>query len=125
MSSEEYLHIVKPYLSDMISDHKTQSEWKIVSEWKSERENHVILLMTADSKKWHYLTVKSLYALLKGTTSNHKGDFYCLNCFQSYCTVDLVLNTLFICNANQLNDFYLIRIFTEIFFPSRLLKSGF
>ena len=23
-------------------------------------------------------------ALLKGTTSKHKGDFYCLNCFHSY-----------------------------------------
>ena len=40
--------------------------------------------MITDSKKWHYLTVKSLSALLKGITSNHKGDFYCLNCFLSY-----------------------------------------
>ena len=28
--------------------------------------------------------VKGLAALLKGITSNHNGDFYCLNCFQSY-----------------------------------------
>ena len=28
--------------------------------------------------------VKSLSALLKGITSNHRGDFYCLNCFHSY-----------------------------------------
>ena len=47
------------------------------------RENQVILLMITDSKKWHYLTVKSLSALLKGITSNHKGEFYCLNCFHS------------------------------------------
>ena len=26
---EEYLDIIRPYLSDMINDHKTQSEWKI------------------------------------------------------------------------------------------------
>ena len=32
--------------------------------------------MITDSKKWHYLAVKSLSALLKGVTSNHKGDFY-------------------------------------------------
>ena len=25
-------------------------------------------------------------ALLRGITSNHNGDFYCLNCFQSYST---------------------------------------
>ena len=29
MSSEKYLDIIRPYLSDMINDHKTQSEWKI------------------------------------------------------------------------------------------------
>ena len=29
MPPEEYLDIIRPYLSDMINDHKTQSEWKI------------------------------------------------------------------------------------------------
>ena len=45
------------------------------------RENQVLLLMITDGKKWHYLTVKSLSALLKGISSNGKGEFYCLNCF--------------------------------------------
>ena len=40
--------------------------------------------MITDGKKWHYRTVKSLSVLLKGITSNHKGNFYCLNCFHSY-----------------------------------------
>ena len=35
--------------------------------------------MITDGKKWHYLAVKSLSALLRGITSNHNGDFYCLN----------------------------------------------
>ena len=35
-------------------------------------ENQVILLMITDGKKWHYLTVKSLSALIRGVTSNHK-----------------------------------------------------
>ena len=30
--------------------------------------------------------VKSLSALFRGITSNHKEDFYCLNCFHSYST---------------------------------------
>ena len=47
------------------------------------RENQVTLLMITDGKKWHYLAVKSLPALLRGITSNHEGDFYCLNCFHS------------------------------------------
>ena len=42
--------------------------------------------MITDAKKWHYLAVKSLSALLRGITSNHKKDFYCLNCFHSYST---------------------------------------
>ena len=50
------------------------------------RENQVILLMITDGKKWHYLTVKSLSALLKGISLNHVGEFYCLNCFHSYRT---------------------------------------
>ena len=29
MPPEEYLDIIRPYLSDMINDHNTQSEWKI------------------------------------------------------------------------------------------------
>ena len=47
----------------------------------STRRNQGIFLMITDGKKWHYLAVKSLTALLKGITSKHRGDFYCLNCF--------------------------------------------
>ena len=50
------------------------------------REKQIILLMTTNSKKWHYLLVKNLSGLLTGTTSNHNADFYCLNCFCSYST---------------------------------------
>ena len=42
--------------------------------------------MITDGEKWHYLTVKELFALFRGITSKHDGDFYCLNCFQSYTT---------------------------------------
>ena len=44
----------------------------------------IILLMISDGQKWHYLVVKNLSRLLRGITSNHKEDFYCLNCFHSY-----------------------------------------
>ena len=40
--------------------------------------------MISDSQKWHYLVVKNLSRLLRGITSNHKEDFYCLSCFHSY-----------------------------------------
>ena len=41
----------------------------------------IILLMITDGEKWHYLVVKNLSGLLKGITSTHEKDFYCLNCF--------------------------------------------
>ena len=50
------------------------------------REKQVILLMISNGENWHYLTVKDLSRLLRGTTSNHDRDFYCLNCFHSYRT---------------------------------------
>ena len=48
------------------------------------QKSQIILLMIGDGQKWHYLVVKNLSGLLMGITSNHKEDFYCLNCFHSY-----------------------------------------
>ena len=42
--------------------------------------------MISNGENWHYLAVKSLSILLRGITSNHDGDYYCLNCFHSYRT---------------------------------------
>ena len=42
--------------------------------------------MISNGENWHYLVVKNLAGLLKGITSNHKEDFYCLNCFCAYST---------------------------------------
>ena len=50
------------------------------------RENQIILLMITDGEKLHYLTVKNISGLLRGITSNHAGDFYCLSCFCAYST---------------------------------------
>ena len=58
----------------------------IKSKYNLTRENQVIPLLITDSEKWHYLTVESLSALLRGITGNNNGNFYCLNCFQSYTT---------------------------------------
>ena len=50
------------------------------------REKQVILLMISNGQNWYYLVVKNLPRLLRGITSTHKEDFYCLNCFHSYRT---------------------------------------
>ena len=54
------------------------------SEYNNKRKKQVILLMITNSKKSHYLAVNNGSALLKGISSDHKEDFYCLNCFNSY-----------------------------------------
>ena len=50
------------------------------------RDNQIILLMISNGTNWHYLGVKSLSRLLRGISSNHNSDYYCLNCFHSYRT---------------------------------------
>ena len=50
------------------------------------RKKQVIPLMITDGEKWHYLAVTRLSGLLRRITSNHKEDFYCLNCFHAYTT---------------------------------------
>ena len=55
--------------------------------------------MITDGEKWHYTALKSeptedrfnrptksLPRLFRGTTSNHHGDFCCLNCLHSFRT---------------------------------------
>ena len=63
---------------------KIRLKYKSKHNFKS--ENQVILLIITGGKKLHYLTIKILPALLRGITSNHKEDFYYLNCFHSYST---------------------------------------
>ena len=37
-------------------------------------------------RRWHYVAVKKLPALLRGITSKHHGDSHCLNCRHSFRT---------------------------------------
>ena len=52
-------------------------------------------------KKNHYLAVTNLSALLEGISTNHKEDFYCLNCFNSYTTKYKLKEHEEICNNND------------------------
>ena len=45
-------------------------------------------MITDDGTRWHYLAVRSLPALLTATSSSNNGDFYYLNCFHSYRTLN-------------------------------------
>ena len=58
-----------------------------ISEHNDKRNNPLNLLMITDGAgNWHYLAIKSISGLLREITSNHNGDFYCLNCLHSYRT---------------------------------------
>ena len=43
-------------------------------------------MITDDSENWHYLCVKKLSGLLRGISSNHNGDVYCMNCVKAFRT---------------------------------------
>ena len=42
--------------------------------------------MISNGENWHYLVVKIFSGLLRGISSNHNSDYYCLSCFPSYRT---------------------------------------
>ena len=65
---EEYLEEIRPYLEDLINDHKTSGacKWK----YNNERENQVILLMITDGEKWRYLALKSEPIFYNGKMCN-------------------------------------------------------
>ena len=71
------------------------------SKYNLTRENQVILLTITDGEKWQYLAVKRLPALFRGITSKHDGDFYCLNCFQSYATENKLKNHKKVCENHD------------------------
>ena len=60
------------------------------SEYNSKHKKQVTLLMITNGKKYHYLAITNLSTLLQGMSSNHRGDFYCLNFFNSYTTENKV-----------------------------------
>ena len=43
-------------------------------------------MITDGTSNWHYLAIKNISGLLRRITSNHNGDFYCLNCLHLYRT---------------------------------------
>ena len=57
--------------------------------------------MITDNKKWHYLVVKSLSALLRGKTLKNNGDSYCLNCLHSLRTENKLIKHGNVCKNHD------------------------
>ena len=66
--------------------------------------------MITDKESWHNLLIKSISRLLRGITSNHVRDFYCLNCFRSYTTEKKLEKHEKICKDH---DFFHVKIPNE------------
>ena len=58
-------------------------------------------MITDDDKRQHYLAVKCLPALFRGITSTNNEDFYCLNCFHSYRTLNKLKKHERVCNNHD------------------------
>ena len=84
------------------------------SKYNRKRKNQVVLLMITNGKKWHYIAlksertddgfnrpIKSLSRLFRGITSNHDGDFYCLNCLHSFRTDNALKRHERLCDNND------------------------
>ena len=81
---------------------KKETRPAYISKYNYKRTNQVILLViTDDSERWHYLSIRSLSALLGGISSSNNGDFYCLNCFHSYRTLKKLKKHERICNNHD------------------------
>ena len=87
------------------------------SEYNCKHKSQVVLLMITDGEKWHYIALKSeptddgfnrpirsLSRLFRGITSNHDGDFYCLNCLHSFRTDNALKKHKRLCDNNDYCD---------------------
>ena len=60
-----------------------------------------LLMITDNENNWYYLAIKSLPGLLHNITSTNHGDFYCLNCFHSYRTLNALKNHEKLCENHD------------------------
>ena len=88
-----------------------------ISKHNKTRNIHANLLMiTEGTGNWHYLAIKSISGLLRGATAKHNGDFYCLNCIQSYTTEKKLRKHEKVCENH---DFYNLKMPDE---DNKILK---
>ena len=94
--------------------------------------------MIANGKKWHYIALKSeptddrfnrptksLSRLLRGITSSHNGDFYCLNCLNSFRIDNGLKKHERLCDNNDYCETEMPTQFNKRSFDERSLKTPF
>ena len=102
---------------------KKQKNLAYKSKYNRKRKNEVVLLMNTYGEQWHYIALKSvrtddgfnrrirsLPRLFRAITANHHGDFYCLNCVQSFRTDNTLKRHERLCDNN---DYFHVEIPTK------------
>ena len=108
-----------------VPHNKKEIEPAYASKYNYKHKKQVILLMiTGDSNRWHYLAVKSLPALLRGITSNDHGDFCCLNCFHSYTTHNKLKKHERVCNNHHYCRVNMPKEHEKIKYLRKVIKSS-
>ena len=64
-------------------------------------KNGIIQLLSEQTEYGFIRPTKSLSRLFKGITSNHDGDFYCLNCLHSFRTYNILKKHEKLCEDND------------------------
>ena len=59
------------------------------------------MIPNKEKEGWYYLAVKKLSTVLRGITSKHHGDFYCLNCLHSSRTENKLKCNEKVCKNND------------------------
>ena len=71
------------------------------SKYNKRKKQVILSMIITNGKKYHYLVVTNISALFQRISSNHDGDFYCLNCFSSYTTKNKLKEHEEICNNHD------------------------
>ena len=103
---------------------------------KKEIRPAYILKYNHDGKRWHYLAVRILSALLRGIASSSNKDFYCLNCFHSYRTHNKLKKHERVCNnhdycrvdmptVNEKNKVFIWRkvVYADVYLKNAILSK--
>ena len=89
LTPSEYLDMIRPYLSDIINDHKTQGEWRIhsgntimkpktQSEWKIQLTMSIIFISSKDSDETRtmYAKTNSIESMMDSETDEIIKELY-------------------------------------------------
>ena len=94
--------MIKPYLTDFVNENKVIKNNS--NEWKIQINMHVNLVSSNDNGEnliGFNRPIGSRSRLFRGVTSNHDGDFYCLNCLHSFRTDNVLEKHERLCDDND------------------------